>query len=101
MIDKPSIFTAYICVEFGQTLLTLVEKFIMLPRSRSCTPTYIYCSYNGSMRKHVFHPLKNILLLHWERTQKKFVRNKCSKSFINVFSWNFPITEMMYVAMQK
>jgi hypothetical protein len=26
----------------------------MLPRSRSCTPIYIHCSYIGSMQKHAF-----------------------------------------------
>jgi hypothetical protein len=29
----------------------------MLPRSRSRTPTYIRCSYIGSMQKHTFRLL--------------------------------------------
>jgi hypothetical protein len=35
--SKPSIYATCYCFEFDQTLATLVEKFIMLTRSRSCT----------------------------------------------------------------
>jgi hypothetical protein len=51
---KPSTKAACYCVEFGQVLLTLVERFIMLLRSRSCT-------------LHI-----HMLLLHWEYTQTCF-----------------------------
>ena len=40
------------CIEFGQVLLTIVDRFIMLPRSRSHTPTYTRYSYIGSTQKH-------------------------------------------------
>ena len=66
-LEKPSTYTTCHCVEFGQNLATHVEKLIMLSRSRSCIlHTYICRSYTGSTQKHVFHPPKNILLLHWE-----------------------------------
>jgi hypothetical protein len=63
--------------------LTVVERIIMLPRSRSYTPKYICCSYTKSTQKHAFR-LK-IYLLHWENT-KKIVRtsNKCFKMVINL-----------------
>ena len=50
-----------LCVEFCQVLLTLVKRFIMLPRSRSCT-CYI-C----------------VLLLHWKYAKTCFSStSKCS-----------------------
>jgi hypothetical protein len=52
------------------------ERFVIFLKSRSCTHyTHMPYSYNGSrLRKHAFHldPLKNILLLHWEKTPKIF-----------------------------
>ena len=47
----------FYCVEFGQVLLTPVERFTMLPRSRS--------------RTHHIH----MLLLHWEYTKTCFHSN--------------------------
>ena len=50
-----------LCVEFCQVLLTLVKRFIMLPRSRSCT-CLIY-----------------MLLLHWKYAKICFSStSKCS-----------------------
>ena len=69
-----------LCVDLCQVLLTLVERFIMFPRSRSRTHhlyvLLLYCKYA------IFHPPQNILLLHWEKTKNMFARfyqNKCSK----------------------
>ena len=59
-----------LCVEFSQVLLTLVKRFIMLPRLRSRTRlSYICCFYTGSTQKHALHPPQNVLLLHWEKTK--------------------------------
>jgi len=43
----------------------------MLLISRSRTPTYISHSYIGNVHKHAFPSIKNVLLLHWEETQKE------------------------------
>jgi hypothetical protein len=43
----------------------------MLPRSRSCTPTYIHCSYIGSAQKHAFHLL---FVSYTGRRYKKNIR---------------------------
>jgi len=61
-----------LCVEFCRVLLTLVERFVMFPRSRSRT-RYIYVLLlYWKYARHVFHPSQNVLLLHWEKT--KYVR---------------------------
>ena len=74
-----------LCIEFSQALLMPYERFVILLKSRSRTHhPYMHCSYTRD-RCHIFHlaPLKNILLLYWEKTPKTcligFPPNKCSK----------------------
>ena len=75
-------YATYSCIEFYQVLLTLVEKVILPPRSRSRTPTYISYSYTGNMLKHAsIHPK---LCSYTGSRQKMFVRKNtpCFKKIV-------------------
>jgi hypothetical protein len=95
-----------LCIEFSQVLLMPYERFIMLLKSRSHTHhPYMHYSYTRSRHNNMsFHldSLKNILLLHWEWTQKiypiGYPPNKCSKFFLSLKSF---VVEKRHVAMQK
>jgi hypothetical protein len=59
------------------SFVDLYERFALLLKSRSRTLyPHMHCSYNRGRSKNMsFHldPPKNVLLLHWELTPKKFL----------------------------
>ena len=63
-LEKPSTYTTCHCVEFGQTLWPLLRNLSCSLDQDRVHSTYICCSYTGSTQQHVFHPPKNVLLLH-------------------------------------
>ena len=80
-LEKPSTYTTCHCIEFGQPFWPLLRNLSCSQDQDHVHSTYICCSYTRSMQQYVFHPPKNVLLLHWEYTQK-YVRiplNKGSK----------------------
>ena len=65
-LEKPSTYTSCHYIEFGQTLWLLLRNLSCSQDQDHVHYTYICCSYTRSMQQHVFHPPKNVLLLHWE-----------------------------------
>ena len=63
-LEKPSTYTTCHCIEFGQTLWPLLRNLLCSQNQDHVHSTYICCSYTRSTQQHVFHPSKNVLLLH-------------------------------------
>jgi hypothetical protein len=104
-LEKPfSHICCLLCIEFSQVLLMPYERFVMLLKLRSRTHhPHMHYSYTGSRRNNMsFHldSLKNVLLLHYEWTQKNpigYILNKCSKFLL--LSFKSFIEEKRHVAM--
>jgi hypothetical protein len=99
-LEKPSIYTTCICVEFGQTLWPLLRNLSCSQDPDHVQSTYICCSYTGSTQKHIFH-LPKMFYSYTRNSHKNMFDRINAPSSCKYIPWKVSIVEKEAWAMQK